>query len=164
MTVRDELLTIKGRLHAISPDDVVEWAKAHKRSHLYAAFEANGLWDDATAADIARREFGRGLIQRYRINVTAATGGTYRVRAMVSLTEERQPNGRSYRSRQSVLNNEQRMAKLRRDFQRDVDSLVRRYADILTRSEIDSLYSIGAAVANESSGGGRTPRTAARSE
>jgi len=137
--VEDELRQVMGDHEAISPANVVTWAKRHKGSKLYKMFDRRGLWNDRTAAEAARLDFGRDVIQKYRVKVTAKDGETYRVRALVSLSEERETAAESYCLRSDVISDRARKRALLRDAARDLNSFRRRYADVLTGKQLSTL-------------------------
>jgi hypothetical protein len=66
-----ELRGLKSRAEAsgrnLEQADVLEYARAHPKSAIYAAYEKRRLWDDTTAAEITRLEFAGYLIRRYVI-------------------------------------------------------------------------------------------------
>jgi len=139
-TIVDELrmLSSGGRL---SPEEVVTYAEQNPKSALHQAFASNQLWDDAVAAEVARLAFGRSLIHRYRVKITRVDGEPVRVRALVSLSCERS-EGASYRPRQVVMSDAELRQRFIEDCQRDIEALMRRYADIWSVEQLASLQQL----------------------
>lgn len=140
-----ELESLKNGEGAISPHAVLEFAQSNPDSECHRQFEIRGLWDDSTAADLARVSFARGLIQRYRVRVTGNDGQKRMVRAMVS-TRESRPDGSSYRPRVTVMDNAERRRQMHRDCAAELRSIVNRYCDVLDEHHMGALQEISAQV------------------
>lgn len=139
--LRAELEAIKGSREAISPDDVLEWAKANPASEIYRRYDDQGLWDDSQAAHKARISFAGMLIRKVRYRVQSADGRPANVRYMVSTTAARsQP--KSYRLRQEILSDDERRQQLLDDCGRDLESIARKYADVLTASQLRAIRAV----------------------
>ena len=99
MSVKAELeLIAKQNRGLINPKKVVEFAK-DKKTALHKKF----TWDDTKAAYEYRLYQARELI---RVSVTVLDGGDTRVRAFVSLNQDRHGRG-GYRSIRDVLSSEE---------------------------------------------------------
>ncbi len=92
MTIRDELLAIKGNEELLIPQKAVDWAKANPNSALHSALP----WDDAYAANQHRLHMVRQLIS---IHIVYAGGD----RQFVSLSIDRTRDGGGYRNIDDVL-------------------------------------------------------------
>lgn len=98
--INEELEIIRKKCGGtIRQADVVKYAK-RKGSALHAEFDRNGLWDDKTAAEVARLEFASRIIRTYVFVRDDARGP---VRALVSLHEDRKKDGPGYRALTDVL-------------------------------------------------------------
>jgi hypothetical protein len=151
--ITSEILKLKKRNQDLSPDDVLDYARRHPKSALYAAFERRGLWDDAVAAERARKAFARHLIIRVKVRVISGSGELAPVRALISLSEERDGTP-SYAARADVLSNAERLARLKRDAAKQIESVVRMYADILNHHQIEDLRRMASEVARTGVAGG----------
>lgn len=147
LTHEIEELIVDGHL---SPSDVVYFAKHNQNSELHKRFERNGLWDDKRAADIARVHFASQLIRKAKIRVRDSDNKVFPVRAIVSLSEERKGSMPSYSLRKDIITNDQRRQMMMRDCHRDIESLIRRYRDIMSADVIQWLQDASATVLSES--------------
>lgn len=150
--LQEEIQQLVEHHGAIGPHDVIEFARSHPNSECYRSFERSGMWNDATAAEIARVSHARQIIIQCRIKVLTPSGTVVPVRRIVSLTEERDGSP-SYRLRCDILSDEERLAKLRRDCARDIESLGNRYADLLTARQMDLLHQLASQVLRSGGGG-----------
>lgn len=91
MTIREELLQIKGTNDLLLAEDVVSWAAKHPSSALYSSLE----WNNKKAADKYRLWQARQLIA---IHVISEDGD----RRLVSLSIDRKDGG-GYRNVDDVL-------------------------------------------------------------
>ncbi len=137
----EELKQIKGSRPAIAPKDVVNWARRNKSSILYARFQEAKMWDDASAAAIARLQFARQIIQRFRFRIIGNDERPHVVRAFVSTTESRGTEA-SYRFREDVKSTERGVHEMQADCAAEIETVVRRYPDILSGAEIGMLRGI----------------------
>ena len=147
MSIKDDLEKVYGRKSKISPSDVVEWARSHPGSALHKAF--GKAWDDDHAAEQHRLHVARQLIANYRITVVGGDEKERRVRAVVSLVEERSPGARSYSHRGQVLSSEERTEKMRRQCADEIRSISERYADVLGGDQIGELERIAGEIGGE---------------
>jgi len=97
------------------PREVLQWAKAHRRSALHAALE----WDDSKAAEEYRLAQVRELI---RVNVVDVSGEP----EMVSLSVDRAQGG-GYRSVQDVIDDRALSEILLQDAVEELDRMKARY-------------------------------------
>jgi hypothetical protein len=120
MSIKDELLAIKGDEDFLVPLDAVEWAKDNPKSDLYAALE----WNDSKAAHEYRLSQVRHLV---RIHLVFEESN---VRSFVSLSIDRSRDGGGYREVNDVLASEQLHEILLRDALNELDRVKRRYGQI----------------------------------
>ena len=92
MTIRDELLALKGRSALITAESIVDWARDNPSSDLHRALE----WDNDVAAEQHRIWQARRLIA---IHVISEEGD----RTFVSLSIDRQRDGGGYRGLDDVI-------------------------------------------------------------
>jgi hypothetical protein len=93
MSIRDELLLIKGRDDVLHVEKVHEWAQGHPGSNIHRALE----WDDARAGHAYRLDQIRNLIA-----VHVRYEDRPEVRQLVSLSTDRASGG-GYRDVDDVL-------------------------------------------------------------
>lgn len=152
-SVSSEILRLKKRNQDLSAEEVLEYARTHRSSALYAAFDRKGLWDDAGAAELARRAFARHLIARVKIRVISGSGEIAPVRALISLSEERDGTP-SYAARSDVLSNAERLSRMRRDAAKAIESVTRMFPDVLNHTQLEQLRRLAADVALTAGGSG----------
>lgn len=134
-SVQDEMKVIyKRNGNRISAISVVEYAQENQTSAIYKAFDHHGLWNDKQAAELARLSFGRNLIRSYRVTLKERPVANP-VRGYVSLTSDRHVAAPSYQLRSEVLSHELKHAQFEMDVVKELRSLVRRFADVLTDRE-----------------------------
>lgn len=92
MTIREELLKIKGTKPLLVPEDVIKWARDHTKSMLHSHIP----WDDAEAAHQHRLLVVRNLITLH----IRREDGTPEI---VSLSIDRPRAGGGYRMVEEVL-------------------------------------------------------------
>ncbi len=155
----EELKQIKGSRPAIAPKDVVNWARRNKSSILYERFAEAKMWDDASAANIARLQFARQIIQRFRFRIVGNDEKTHVVRAFVSTTESRGEEA-SYRFRDDVKSTERGIHEMQADCAAEIETVVRRYPDILSGQEIGTLRGIAERLRIAANATKRSERTA----
>lgn len=93
MTIKEELLEIKGDNDLLYPGDVVDWASKHPQSDLHSRFE----WNNEKAGAAYRLWQARELIT---IHIRTEQGEP----EMVSLSIDRKQDG-GYRSIKDVVDN-----------------------------------------------------------
>ena len=140
--IRAELMELLGENDKLMAEDVLAFAKSNPRSAIREAFDRRNLFNDRAAANIARLDFARSLIQRVRVRYITATKEPIKIRGYVNLSEERTTEDRGYRLRTEVISHEERCAMLKREFVREVDTLIRRFADVLSASQIEMLREV----------------------
>ena len=124
MTVKTELLAIKGKKTKLFPKDVVAWAREHPTSDLHDKFE----WDDTLAADQYRLVQARQIIQ---LHIVTETGDP----VMVSLRFER-PHGGGYRMISDVAKEEDLLAMMLRDALADLRRVRERYKRVSALAKV----------------------------
>ena len=145
--VRAEIRAIMGRRPMFQAEDLVEYARRHDDSALRQAFDAHELFDDERAAERARLAFARHLIQRVKVRLITPNKAQTPLRVYVNLRDERKTEAGGYRLRSAVLRDEERLDMLRREFAGDIETIIRRYADILEADQEEALRAIAAEVA-----------------
>lgn len=145
--LKAEIRAILGRRPMMQAEDVVEFARDHEDSAIRKAFDAQELFDDEAAAEKARLAFARHLIQRVKVRLITANKSTTPLRVYVNLRDERKTEAGGYRLRSAVLRDEERLDMLRREFAGDIETIIRRFADILEAEHEETLRGIAAQVA-----------------
>lgn len=92
VTIRDELLAIKGNNEFLLVEEAEAWARAHPESYLYRSLE----WDNEKAGHEYRLHQLRRLIALHIVTEEGA-------RSMISLSIDRHREGGGYRDLDSVL-------------------------------------------------------------
>lgn len=152
-----EILGLKKGKSAISPNDVINFAKKHPKSECYHRFERRGLWNDKQAADVTRLEFARDLIKEVTIITIDTRGRQVPVAALINLVGTRKKGEANYEYRIDVLNDVAKKKLFREDLIRDLKEVRRRYADLWTPTMDSHLE----AIFKEISIGGRPRKFAA---
>lgn len=136
--VQAEVRSLSGG-RSITPEQLVEWAKANPRSALYSQFE----WDDTEAGRLYRLEQASRII---RLCVTVVkmpqTKTRVTVRAFASLSTDRTGAG-VYRPMVKVLANSKQRHTLLQDALAELEALQRKYAAL---SELSSVWAAVSAV------------------
>lgn len=156
MSLTEELLKLQSTDGYLSPQDVLGFARDNPQSECHQRYKAAGLWDDSKAAETARLDFARGLIQRYRVKITGNDDKPHFVRAVVSTLDSRGQDRGSYQLRTRVMTDEERRRQMEKDCAREVRSLATRYSDILSGDDLRTLES----VAHRAEGGRQSPQKA----
>ena len=142
----------------ITPQQVLEFARQNPQSACYSQFDSRGLWDDATAADLARLEFAKTLISRVHLKVRHRKTEKVRV-SLVKLptSADRAREQRiaelsdRYQSRQSLWDDDSDEPEVEESiylsgdvdaFVRDVRELERRYSSLMTNQLQDLLEGV----------------------
>jgi hypothetical protein len=150
MSVVEELQQLYRADESLSPSALVEFARANPSSACYASFEKAGMWDDETAAEIARVGFARQLIHRYKVEIIGNDGAPHVVRATVS-TRDLRPDSKddeapvvtgSYILRTTVMSDQDRFVQFRQECVREIGSLRDRYCDVISRDDLALLDEI----------------------
>lgn len=149
-TVQGEIEKIFGRRKTIRAEDVVEYAKKNPKSAIRDEFDKRDLFNDEVAADIARTAFARYLIQRVRVRFVDSGKAPSLMRVYVNLTDERLHEGGGYRHRSDVYKDHSKREMLLSDLSRDVETIVKRYADLLSNESIRRLREVAASPTNKS--------------
>jgi len=105
----------------LRPKDVVDAARDPNHI-LHPYFE----WDDTKAAELYRLEQARSLIRRVEIEVKIEDRKPVKVRAYVSLQDDRQ-KGDSYRATVEVLSQEELREKLLEEARREMEAFIKKY-------------------------------------
>lgn len=110
----------------LKPEDVLEWAKNHKGSAIYAHLKKQGAFDSKKAL----REYGihccRMLITSIRVYIPDGAGKVHKIRAYQSLATDRIKGG-GYRETMDVIHEPELLDELKRTFLAEIDTLKRRY-------------------------------------
>lgn len=120
-TLHDELLAIRERHGALTPQVVVDTAR-DPHHPLHSRFE----WDDGVAAELHRREQARALIRKVRITYREATEteAARTVRAFHAVPNE---NGMAYEPIEEVVNDPIKTQILMNSMAREWKAMRRRY-------------------------------------
>lgn len=166
--VKTELVGLKNSHDDLRAEQVVDYARSNVDSALYALFERNQLWDDSVAAEKMRVHYARMLMTRVKLTVVDAHGEQCQVRMFVNLSEARK-DGTSYLYRQQVLTDETRLRMFLEDAAADIESIVRRYRDVLEDDWLSTLRQLtqtirakASQVVKKRKGRGRAVASAAR--
>lgn len=152
MTIKDELLAIKGSKEFLICEEAETWARSNPQSDLYHALE----WDDARAGHEYRLVQIRHLVQ---IHITYADA----TRKFVSLSIDRTRSGGGYRDIDAVLADQALHDIMMADALRELERVRQRY------EQLKQLQPIWAAVGRvrgaqtrkqRRKGGGRAQATA----
>jgi hypothetical protein len=119
MTVRDELLTLKGNNEFLIVEEAHEWARTHPESKLHKALE----WDDRIAAREHRFSQIRRLVA---IHIVTGEG----VREMISLSIDRTRDGGGYRGLNDILSNQSLHEVMLADALRELERLQAKYQQL----------------------------------
>ena len=104
-----ELATILKSQGVLSQDNVLAFARTHRRSALYGHFDKKGLWDDKKAAEVARLLEAGLIIRQWRM--VQVLDRPRDVRMVISLPSDR-ASGHGFRAIADVLSD----STLRREY------------------------------------------------
>lgn len=105
----------------IRPADVVDYARTHKKSALHSEFD----WNNKSAAEKYRIVQARRMIQ---VHITVEPRTQQKVRAFVSLPQDRATSGGGYRDVDDVLSDEEMRQQLLSDALASLAAYRRKYA------------------------------------
>lgn len=91
---------------ALKREDILSYARNNPSSDLWADFQSRDLWNDSTAAEIARLNHAGGIIMRYRI-VNVEPTPQKEMRGTVHFDDE--PKGSGFRMTEESLDGEPRV-------------------------------------------------------
>lgn len=129
-SLADELLALKNDSGKIVPSEVVQWARKHKRSRLYAELD----WDDSSAAEKHRVWQVRSLIA---VHITEPEGP----RRFISLSIDRRDGG--YRPLSDVMARQDLRAVMLQDALDELERVQKRYDRLV---ELEPIRTATAAV------------------
>jgi hypothetical protein len=145
MSIRDELLAIKGNKELLIVDDAVQWAKDNPESMLHGRLD----WDNETAGHQWRCQQIRQLIAVYVIEDEGH-------REMISLSIDR-THGGGYRSIDEVVPIQSLREIMLADALKDLDRLQQKYKRL---EELASVWAAKETVRTQSRRRERRARTA----
>lgn len=145
-SIQAELLGLLTKNPSLRAEDLVSFVEKNPKSAIRKAFDDAGLFDDAHAARLARLAFARAIIQRVKVKMIAADNQPINVRAIINLTDSRyEPQG-GYMTRAKALKSSTGKRALANDLSRDIETLIRKYPELLNADDITTLRSIPASL------------------
>lgn len=136
MGIREELLSLaSANGGTVRAETALQWASGNPQSALYTAIDARGLWDDEEAAEYGRLAAMRDIIQRVRVKIVGKDEKELTVRAFVSITEDRNPDG-GYRHVEAVLRDRAMTSSLLAAALNELEAMRRRYEHLVELAEV----------------------------
>lgn len=126
---RKEVQTLLEKNNGVlTPQDVLKWAKRRKKSAVYQWLQTQGAFDSEKALLYTQLSFCRMLIVRVKVVVPDGAGQVKRIRAAVSLADERHNNGGGYRFTPKVMADDEMRERMRVTFVKELEAFERKYA------------------------------------
>ncbi len=119
-----------------TPPNILDWARAHPASALYAAFDAHNAWDDTHAARQFRLETARRITRAIRVTVLKRDE-PLGPPARVYTTDPLEPG---YIETAKIRRDPRKSLAKRRKVFREVLSYLNRYRDIFEESQAGAVF------------------------
>lgn len=132
----DDILQEKGSLKA---EDIFEFAKTNKGSAIHTWFEEHNAFDASRALEEWGMLLARRMIMRVRIVTPSGAGTMKRIRAYVSLLDDRM-HGVGYRNVITVLADDNLRHRLVETFRKDLEAFRKRYSELESLEPFGSLF------------------------